>query len=82
MGTENRLIGAILIQAIKDWDHPEYRVEVQEFLRSRWFGELVEAIELEPADLRSMLKSGQIRPETLRAAYRKRIGGNQTGVSG
>jgi hypothetical protein len=70
MNLENRLISAILIQVVKDWQRPEYRSEIQVFLSSQWFDELAEAIELDPANYRIKLEAGKLQVQFLRAAYR------------
>ncbi len=70
MHSENRLISAILIQAVKDRDQPGHRGEVEAFVNSRWFSVLAEAIELDQARLRAKLAGGQVSGRAIRAAYR------------
>jgi hypothetical protein len=70
----NRLISAILIQVVKDWQRPEYRSEIQMFLNSEWFDELAEAIELDPVNYRIKLKADKFQVEKVRAAYRSQKG--------
>ena len=70
----NRLISAILIQVVKDWQRPEYRSEIQVFLNSAWFDELAEAIELDPTNYRIKLVGNKVQVENLRAAYRSNKG--------
>ena len=72
MVLENRLIGAILIQAVKDWQQPTFQEDVSEFLDTRWFEELTEALDLDQVVLRHKLIAGEVHIQAIRAAYRKR----------
>ena len=71
MAIEQRLMAAILIQTVKDWDKPGYREEIYEFLDSQWFHELSSALELDQTNVRDKLISGQVAGQNIRAAYRK-----------
>lgn len=72
MVQEHRLIGAILIQAVKDWQQPTRKEEISEFLHTPWFAELTEALEMDQTILREKLITGEVKVTTMRAAYRKR----------
>lgn len=65
-----RLIGAILLKAIEDWDNPERRPEIEEFLESEWFNSLAEVFDLEPSKVRNQLRQESYRRTSFRAAYR------------
>ena len=65
-----RLIGAILLKAVDDWEDPEKRLEVEEFLESEWFSELVEVLNLEPKTIRTQMRQGMYQRINIRAAYR------------
>jgi hypothetical protein len=65
-----RLIGAILLKAIDDWDDPKNHSEIEDFLESEWFDELVEVLNLEPATVRNRLRTGNYDRRSIRAAYR------------
>jgi hypothetical protein len=65
-----RLVGAILLKAIEDWDDPKKRPEVDEFLESEWFNELLEVLSLEPNAIRNQLRNGTYQRVNIRAAYR------------
>jgi hypothetical protein len=67
---ENRLIAAILIQAVKDWRQPQYRREVEKFVESTWFDLLAEALELDQNGFRRKLLGGKVAEHAMRAAYR------------
>ena len=69
---EKRLIAAIIIQAIKDWQKPRFQPELEEFLGSSWFAILSEAIELDQENLRLKLLTGQVEVKEIRAAYRSK----------
>ena len=67
-----RLAGAVLLQAIKDWESQKYQSDICEFLTSDWFSILVEAagLEMEPAAIKSQIESGSYQQVSMRAAYR------------
>jgi hypothetical protein len=65
-----RLIGAILLKAVEDWNDPKKRPEIEEFLESEWFNALAEILSLDPVHLRNQLRQGTHRRMSLRAAYR------------
>ena len=65
-----RLIGAILLKAIDDWDDPEKRPEIENFLDSEWFEELAWGLSLEPTTVRNQLITGNYERLSTRAAYR------------
>ena len=70
--TENfdRLIGAIYIQAVKDWSKDQNRSEIQRFFHSRWGNTIAEALDMSPGILLGKMQAGDYRPEEIRAAYR------------
>jgi hypothetical protein len=65
-----RLMGAILLKAIDDWEDPKKRSDVEEFLESEWFKVLAEGLELRPNALREQLKTGNYERINIRASYR------------
>ena len=66
-----RLISAILIQTVKDWQrNPESRPGIREFLNSESFAEMTKALDLNPAVIRAKLVAGDLEDVSLRAAYR------------
>jgi hypothetical protein len=65
-----RLIGAILLKAVEDWQDPKQRPEIEEFLESDWFPVLAESIELDPSTIRDQLRQESYRRLNIRAAYR------------
>ena len=68
-----RLAGAIIIQAAKDWGDETKQPEIQEFLASPWFNDLVELAGFEAkqaAALRSKLITGNYTKVEIRATYR------------
>jgi hypothetical protein len=66
----NRLVAAILIKAVEDWNDPNLRPDVETFLYSQWFNQLAEMLEMNPQNLRSKLINGDYERLNLRAAYR------------
>lgn len=71
MKLEQRLIGAILIQAVKDWEKGTHQAEVREFLDSAWFTELSTALDFDHTSMRDKILSGQVAGRAIRSAYRK-----------
>ena len=71
MKLEQRLIGAILIQAVKDWEKGTHRAEVREFLNSPWFTELSTALDFDHNSMREKIICGQVAGQPIRSAYRK-----------
>lgn len=65
-----RLLGAVLLKAVQDWDDPEFRSDVEEFVRSDWFVDVVEAIGLTPESIREQFISRGYERVDIRAAYR------------
>ncbi len=66
-----RLYGAVLLQTVKEWQRkPESRPGIREFLRSEWFTEIAEALDLKPEIIRAKLEAGDLQNVSLRAAYR------------
>lgn len=66
-----RLICAILLKAVQDWEKPKKRSEIEEFLNSEWFNELVEeGLHIKPDVIRSQIFSGSYQRIDIRAAYR------------
>lgn len=66
-----RLIGAILLQTIKDWqDDTNRRPEIQEFLQSPWFAVLADGLQIDPGSIRVQLESESYQQLSLRSAYR------------
>jgi hypothetical protein len=66
----NRLLGAILLKAVQDWDNPEFQADVVEFVHSDWFEILVEVLELTPETIREQFMSRGYERVDIRAAYR------------
>jgi len=66
-----RLICAVLLKAVQDWENPKKRSEIEEFLNSEWFNELVEeGLRLRPEVIRSQVLAGSYKHLDIRAAYR------------
>jgi hypothetical protein len=65
-----RLLGAILLKAVQDWENPEFQADVEEFVHSDWFVDLVEALELKPESIREQFMSHGYQRVDIRAAYR------------
>lgn len=65
-----RLIGAILLKAIEDWEDPKKRPEIEEFLESDWFTTLAEVLNLDPSNVRDQLRKESYQRLNIRAAYR------------
>lgn len=65
-----RLISAILLKVIDDLDDPEKRPEIERFLDSEWFEQLVWGLNLDPATVRNRLRTGNYERLNIRAAYR------------
>ncbi len=67
-----RLVAAIFIKAIEDWNDPKLQPDVEEFLYSEWFNQLAEMLELEPQGMRDKLIIGDYEQKylNLRAVYR------------
>ncbi|NJC95869.1 MAG: hypothetical protein FIB03_05950 [Anaerolineae bacterium] len=66
-----RLAAAILIKAIEDWKKPENHKEIEIFLKSEWFSELTEIVQLDPNTIRQKLLEGTYQVDfNTRAAYR------------
>jgi hypothetical protein len=65
-----RLIGAILLKAIDDWEDPQRRPDVEEFLESAWFNELAETLDLDPTLFKNRLRQQRYHRMKIRAAYR------------
>ncbi len=66
----NKLMAAILLRTIQDWENEQYQTDIESFLESRWFVELTEALNLKPHDIRLKLLSGEYEKKNIRAAYR------------
>jgi hypothetical protein len=66
----NRLVAAILIKAVDDWNDPKFHPDIEEFLDSEWFDQLAEMLEMEPEFIRDKLLTGNYEHLVLRAAYR------------
>jgi hypothetical protein len=65
-----RLSGAILLKAIEDWNDPENRPEIEEFLQSDWFETLTEILDIEAEGIRRRLHEDRYQRIKTRAAYR------------
>lgn len=65
-----RLIGAILLKAVQDWDNPKYQSDIENFIRSEWFNILIEGLELDLENIRAQLTSRGYQCLDIRAAYR------------
>lgn len=69
--TMERLAAAILIKTIEDWKNPENHKEIEIFLKSEWFNELTEIVQLDPNTIREKLLKGTYQINfNSRAAYR------------
>jgi hypothetical protein len=65
-----RLLGAVLLKTVQDWNNPNYQLEIEEFMNSEWFEVIISGLELDANEIRSQLKSGTYRHVSMRAAYR------------
>ena len=65
-----RLLGAILLRAIQDWQNEKYKADVQMFLESQWFEDLAEALDLNPSTIKKALKADEYHQLNFRSAYR------------
>jgi hypothetical protein len=66
-----RLAAAILIRTIEDWKNPANHQEIEMFLKSEWFSELTEIVQLDPNTIREKLLKGTYQGDfNSRAAYR------------
>ena len=66
------LARAVLLQALKDQDKPKYQTDVQEFLKSGWFFDVVELAgfdETEFKHIRTSIERGSFDRTKLRSPY-------------
>jgi len=66
-----RLAAAILLRAVEEWEDPEKHFDIERFLKSEWFDELVEFVQLDPKEVRCQFLEGTYKKEIdTRSAYR------------
>ena len=65
-----RLVSAILIKAVQDWDNPKLQPDIEEFISSDWFEFLASCVELDPAKTRDQFINRNYERVSMRAAYR------------
>jgi len=65
-----RLLGAIMLRAIQDWDNPKYQADVEDFVLSGWFDIVAESQNLEPANAREKFLGRSYERVSMRGAYR------------
>lgn len=65
-----RLASAILIQTIKDIENDGYQEDIEEFIKSPWFDQLVMLSDLDPDQIRQQIEGRAYQSINLRAAYR------------
>jgi|APSaa5957512576_1039674.scaffolds.fasta_scaffold150830_1 hypothetical protein len=66
-----RLVSAILIKAVQDWDKPELQPDVEQFISSEWFDFLAGCVDLDPAKTRDQFINRSYKRVSMRAGYRK-----------
>lgn len=65
----NQLLGAILLQAVKDLDDQKFESDAKEFFTSEWFEILAEELEINPASIRKQILDGSYQRVVIRAGY-------------
>lgn len=65
----NQLLGAILLQAVKDLDDQKFESDAQEFFNSNWFAILAEELEIDPASIKKQVFEGSYKRIPIRAGY-------------
>ena len=65
-----RLIGAVLIQAVKDWKNEKNRPDILDFLKSDKGETWAQALGFDPSDIREQLETDAFQRVNIRAAYR------------
>ena len=64
------LIGAILLQAVKDLENENFKDDVKDFFASDWFLCLADELELNSRSVREQISSGSYQRVNIRATYR------------
>lgn len=65
-----RIAGAVLLQAVKDWQLDDYRQEVATFLSSNWGKTVAGLLDLNSQSLNEKLLLGNFSSISTRAPYR------------
>lgn len=65
-----RLISALIIRMLQDWEQEYYRHEIRAFMSTPYFENMVEALDLDPAFIRNQIESGQFNIENIHSVYR------------
>ncbi len=66
-----RIMAAILIQMVKDWEKENRRSEIKKFLGSEWFKIISNSLEINPVSVKQKLLAGKYdKHQNMRAVYR------------
>ena len=65
-----QLIGAILLQAVKDLEDQKFESEAKEFFKSNWFEFLAVELEMDPVSIREQILANSYQHVNIRAGYR------------
>jgi hypothetical protein len=65
----NQLIGAILLQAVKDLEDHKFESDAKEFFKSNWFEVLAEELEMNPVSMREQVLANSYQHLNIRAGY-------------